>query len=276
MRILRVALLLAVLPVFAFGKDAPALEVGKIWRSKDASRTLRVRSDARVELREGDVSAIAPMKVERNKIIVEPSLFGQTVRIVLHRVDDVIVCPDNVKLYPSAKLTKRDRIEQAKRQLAFIGKHLKAMENGGKLKFYSGAAFLLQIRDRLSDEELDVFRGVLAEGPVAEKPLDEFRKEIREVDLVQGLDDWCSAYAGPNWRQFPQARAGENQRRVWACDRCSMGFAPHDGIVLLWNDLTVEFVPIGKLKGADPKIGLVRVGPNSPDERLKTMTYYSR
>ncbi|MEN8150446.1 MAG: hypothetical protein ABFS86_11530 [Planctomycetota bacterium] len=275
MRVLKAALLLLVLPVFAFGKDAPPLlKVGEVFRSRNNARVLVVRSPKTVEIRDGGVSAVAPFTANGKKFTVTTSLFGEETRLEFERIEEGIAGPDDMILYPSAGLLARDRIERAKRQLALIGKHLKALEEKQHLRYYSGAAFLLQIRDRLSDEELDVFRGVLEGGDVREKPVAGFRKEIRKVDLVKGLENWCSAYMGPNWKDFPQTRAGKHQRRVWACDRCFQGQPAHNGIVLLWDDLTVEFVPIGKILGADTFEGIIQVGRNSPDERLRTMTYF--
>jgi len=280
MRNLRVVLLVLVLPLFAYGAGSPPVIVGEIWRSKDSARVLCVLSKTRVELRDHDVSAVAPMAIDGKKVTVTTTLFGHEIRLVFRRVERALVGPDNVALYPSAELTARERIDRSKRALAMIGKHLKALEEAGKLRSYSGAAFLLQVRDRLSDDELSCFRGAPDDGTWAfrdspEPGTPEYVTGIRKVDLVKGVEDWHSAYAGPNWRQYPAHRAGEGKRRLWACDRCYMAIPPHDGVVVLWNDLTVEFLPIATIRGADVKAGFVPVGPNSPDPRLQKMCYLS-
>jgi hypothetical protein len=281
MRTLKVALLVLLLPLFAYGAGGPPVVVGEIWRSKDSERVLTVLRGSKAEMRDGDLRAVARLKCEGKKVTATTSFFGQEIRVEFRRVEGALVGPNNLMLFPSAELTAMERIDRSKRALTLIGKHLKALEKKGQLRKYSGAAFLLQIRDRLSDEELACFRG--GQGPdvfpFPEKPrpgTKEYVKGIRSADLAKGIENWHCAYAGPNWRQFPERRAGGVERRVWACDRCYMGNPAHAGIVLLWNDLTVEFVPIAKIRGADPVDGLVVVGPNSPDERLKKMTYFSQ
>jgi hypothetical protein len=253
--------------------------VGEIWRSKDSERVLAVLPGSKAELRDGDVTAIARLTCEGRKVTATTSFFGQEFQIEFRRVEGALVGPGNLMLYPSAALTEKERIDRSKRCLARIGRHLKALQSEGKLKPLSGAAFLLQIRDRLTDEELSCFRGGQGEDvfPIPEGPRPgtaEYVKALRELDLEKGLEDWHCAYAGPNWKMFPAARAGKYRRRVWACDRCYGGRPPQNGVVLLWNDLTVEFVPLSKIRGADPENGLVLVGPYSPDDRLKSMCYF--
>jgi prepilin-type N-terminal cleavage/methylation domain-containing protein len=148
----------------------------------------------------------------------------------------------------------------------------------------SGAAFLLQVADDLNDADLEVFVCPGEPGnpddPRPKPGSPEFIAMYRDqLDQKTGqVEDRFCSYAGPNLKDYPMVRAGAGSKRVrlWACDKCRNGHAHHDGIVVLHTSSKVQVLPIEDLEGHDADEGMIVVGADSPDPRLRKMTYFPR
>jgi prepilin-type N-terminal cleavage/methylation domain-containing protein len=171
---------------------------------------------------------------------------------------------------------------QCMNNLRQIGALLVTKNAGNGVIPYSGAAFVLQVADEIGDEDLDVFV-CPGEGP---NP-DDMRPTVgdkefiamyrKDMDLKGGkVEDRFTSYAGPNWKGFPQAKAGAAARkaRVWGCDKCRNGEAYHDGIVVLYTSSKVDFIKFEKIEGMSTDDGEIIVGPDSPDSRLEKMIFF--
>ena len=174
-------------------------------------------------------------------------------------------------------LNRQSEMTQSMNNLKQIGGILQAKQAGGKLKYFSGAAFLLQAMDEIKDDDLKVF---ISPSDKVFPDRDDFGTEnfiesYRTLDLKAGIANEHCSYAGPNWAEFPQARAGRAalKSRLWGCDRCYKGVPFGDGICVLYDSGKTEFIDIEKIKGADLENGFIQVGKHSPDELLNKMCY---
>jgi prepilin-type N-terminal cleavage/methylation domain-containing protein len=158
-----------------------------------------------------------------------------------------------------------------------IGGLLATMKAGEGYKWYNGAAFLLQVYDQVSDDDLKVFicpaeQRVDPSEPGSAEFISMYRKEMNLKD--NKVDDKMCSYAGPNWKDFPN-NPTSTETRLWGCDKCR-GNVPHhkDGLAVLFaNSGKVETIKFKDLVGhTEP--GQVIVGPNSPDKRLESMTFF--
>ena len=176
-------------------------------------------------------------------------------------------------------LTRQSEMTQSMNNLKQIGGILQAKQAGGKLKYYSGAAFLLQSMDEIMDDDLKVFISP-SDKLFPESRHDvgsaDFIESYRSLDLKSGVSNELCSYSGPNWKEFPQARAGRAalKSRLWGCDRCYQGVPFANGICALYRSGKTEFIPIENIKGADLENGIIQVGKNSPDELLNKMCYF--
>jgi len=167
---------------------------------------------------------------------------------------------------------------QSMNNLKNIGGLLMTKKAAGDMKKWSGAAFLLQVKDQVMDEDLKVFVSP-SDDNFPDRPLsgtDEFIAMYRELkDMKTGVEDKHCSYAGPNWAKFPEKKTGREalRSRLWGCDRCYEGSPFHAGVVVLYGTSKVEILKLEEIKGADVEQGIVQVGLNSPDERLKKMCY---
>jgi len=165
-----------------------------------------------------------------------------------------------------------------------IGGILTTMKTSGNIQNLSGAAFVLQVAEHVNDADLDVFVCPGEPGDAADprpKPgRPEFIAMYRDqLDLKTGkVEDRHCSYAGPSLRDFPMARAGAESRkiRLWACDKCRHGHAHHDGVMALHTSSKVQLIKIEDLAGHDADEGMIVVGADSPDPRLRKMTYFPR
>ncbi len=144
----------------------------------------------------------------------------------------------------------------------------------------NGAAFLLQVADEIQDENLRVFicpgepKSVAPDRP--EVGSQEFIEMYRSMNLKEGVRAEYTSYAGPNWKDYPPARAGRAalESRVIACDRCADGQAYHDGICVVYDSSSTRFIDSKEIAGFDPDVGAIIVGKNSKDKRLKKMIFF--
>jgi prepilin-type N-terminal cleavage/methylation domain-containing protein len=177
------------------------------------------------------------------------------------------------------KMIEEGKKTESLNNLSQIGKFLLAEHAKGKMHRYSGAAFLLQIKDELKDNQLKVFispgEEYVGDLPRPNPGTPEFAEMYRNLELPDGVDDRHSSYAGPNWKAYPPIKSGDESRktRLWGCDKCPNGYPFHDGIVVLFDDGSTKFLDIEELQGHDAAVGTIQIGENSPDERLKKMTY---
>ncbi|MHC4469916.1 MAG: type II secretion system protein [Planctomycetota bacterium] len=161
-----------------------------------------------------------------------------------------------------------------------IGDILIAKKAGKGWVKYSGAAFLLQIANEVKDEDLVVYVCPGEEGnpddPRPESGSAEFIEMYRSMKLQEGVEDRYTSYSGPNWKQFPEKRAGREslKTRIIGCDKCRDGAPHHDGIVVLYDTSKVGFMELEELTGHDEEQGLIIVGGDSPDERLQKMCFF--
>jgi len=167
---------------------------------------------------------------------------------------------------------------QSMNNLKQIGGLLLARQAGGDLRYLSGAAFLLQVKNQIKDEDLKVFLSPADKNfeDTRDRPgSQEFIESYRDLDLKTGVENKHCSYAGPNWKQYPKVTAGREalKSRLWGCDRCYQAIPFHKGLVVLYDTSKVEMIKIEDIKGADKDQGFIQVGPNSPDERLKKMCY---
>jgi len=161
-----------------------------------------------------------------------------------------------------------------------IGGLLATMQAGQGFKSYNGAAFLLQVAEQVNDEDLKVFTCPGEQNPDATKPdsgtADFITMYRKELNLKEGkVEDKMCSYAGPNFKDFP-VNPTSTKTRLWGCDKCR-GAVPHhkDGIAVLFaNSAKVELIKFTDLVGYDAEAGQVVVGPNSGDDRLKSMTFF--
>jgi len=170
---------------------------------------------------------------------------------------------------------------QSMNNLKNIGGILIAKKAAGKMKKWSGAAFLLQVKDQVKDEDLKLFISP-SDDRFPDRPKigsEEFIAMYRKLkDLKAGVEDRHCSYAGPNWAKFPEVKAGSEalKSRLWGSDRCYQGLPFHKGgVVVLYDSTKVEILELKEIKGADLEAGIVQIGPNSPDERLKKMCYFA-
>ena len=170
---------------------------------------------------------------------------------------------------------------QSMNNLKNIGGILMAKQAAGKMKKWSGAGFLLQVKDKVKDEDLKVFISP-SDDNFPDRPLagsDEFIRMYRELkDLKAGVENKHCSFAGPNWSKFPEVKTGTEslKSRLWGSDRCYQGLPFHSGgVVVLYDTTKVEIIELKEIKGADLEQGLVQLGPNSPDDRLKKMCYFA-
>ncbi|MCU0726499.1 MAG: type II secretion system GspH family protein [Planctomycetes bacterium] len=160
-----------------------------------------------------------------------------------------------------------------------VGALLSTMQAGQGFKWYNGAAFLLQVFDQVSDDDLKVFTCPSEQSPDPTKPepgsaefTAMYRKDMSLKD--NKVEDKMCSYAGPNWKDFPN-NPTSTETRLWGCDKCK-GNVPHhkDGLAVLFaNSGKVETIKFKDLVG-HTEAGQVIVGPNSPDKRLEAMTFY--
>ena len=154
---------------------------------------------------------------------------------------------------------------------------LVARHSSGTLHKYDGPAFLLQVAEDVTDEDLAAFicpgepEGSAPDRPPVGSP--EFIRMYRELtqeDLAEDRD-WSryTSYAGPNLKDFPVDRYWDDDR-LWACDRCPDKTPHHAGVAILWATSKVDFLALEHLGGSDD--GKVIVGPDSPDPRLRKMS----
>lgn len=161
-----------------------------------------------------------------------------------------------------------------------MGGLLATMQAGAGFKNYNGAAFLLQVVDQVSDEDLKVFTCPGEPNPDATKPesgsADYISMYRKEMSLKDGkVEDKMCSYAGPNWKDYP-LNPTSTKTRLWGCDKCR-GAVPHhkDGLAVLYaNSAKVELIKFADIVGHDQESGQVVVGPNSGDDRLKQMTFF--
>jgi prepilin-type N-terminal cleavage/methylation domain-containing protein len=174
----------------------------------------------------------------------------------------------------------REKLE-CQNNLRQIGGLLKLKSTGQKMKYYTGAGFLLQIANDVPDEDLEVF---ICPGefvpedtgrPAVGTP--EFVEMYRKMDLkAGGVEDALTSYAGPNWKEYPPKKAGrgKTETRLWGCDRCKGDNPHHDGITVLYSSSKVSFLKLDELEGHQPGQETIQVGQTSPDPRLRKMIFY--
>ncbi|MEN8150441.1 MAG: type II secretion system protein [Planctomycetota bacterium] len=151
-------------------------------------------------------------------------------------------------------LTRKSEITQSMNNLKQIGGILQAKQAGGKLKYYSGAAFLLQAKDEIKDDDLKVFLSPSEKNFEDSRPevgSEEFIEGYRVLNLKSEVADWMCSYAGPNWKGFPKKTAGRAalRSRLWGCDRCLNGNPFHDGVCVLYDSGKTVFLDIKDIKG---------------------------
>jgi prepilin-type N-terminal cleavage/methylation domain-containing protein len=176
----------------------------------------------------------------------------------------------------------KNRVE-CMNNLRQVGGILATMKSGEGLKPYNGAAFVLQVASEVNDEDLKVFVCPGEEfnpddpRPAINEPgfIEMYRKEMDLKGGGQIEDRYCS-YAGPNWREYPEAKAGAaaKKTRIWACDKCRNGQAHHNGIVVLYTTSKVDFIKLEDLEGQNLEEGTINVGQGSLDPRLEKMIYF--
>lgn len=155
------------------------------------------------------------------------------------------------------------------RNLRSIGRMLRELEEAGHIRDYRGAAFLLQMKDRMQDLELVAFRCPLDEATEAEGPLlgsSEWVSSYRDLTLPEGVEPSQCSYAGPDRRQ------GKG-KRIWACCVSRDGVPRHEGLHVLWSTGLVESIDLEDVKGYDPIRNRVVIGPESPDPRLRGLRF---
>ena len=163
-----------------------------------------------------------------------------------------------------------------------IGSLLVAQNAGQGVKEYNGAAFVLQVAGDVKNEDLDVFlcpgEPDNADDPRPAPRTPEFIAMYRDqMDLKTGkVEERFTSYAGPNFRKYPVSKAGKaaQETRLWACDKCRNGAAYHNGIVVLYSSSKVDFLKLENLEGHSEEDGLILVGEESQDPRLKKMSFY--
>ena len=160
-------------------------------------------------------------------------------------------------------------------RLRKLGRHLAKLERDGNLRRYQGAAFLLQVKDRIPAGDLEIFINPADSNPPGDSrpPTGSmaFTEMYRDLDLPSGVLPRHCSWAGPNWTDFPDRPDGG--RRIWACDACLSDRAPQNGVYVLWSDGAVEFLRLSSIEGANPRTRTVYVGPHSPDPRLRTVCF---
>jgi hypothetical protein len=177
---------------------------------------------------------------------------------------------------PAARsLTEKKNVIICQNNLRQIGALLSTMQAGAGFKRYSGPAFILQLVEQLSDEDLDIFLCPgEPENPAFPRPKPgtrEFVKMYRSLELPTEANlSRYTSYAGPDWKNHP-ADLLHPANRLWACDRCRDGKLHHaGGIAVLYADSgRVELLEPEGLP-ADRKLLL---GPESLIPLLQKMTF---
>lgn len=172
------------------------------------------------------------------------------------------------------------RETECSNNLKQIGGLMQALDAKGDLVQYSGAGYLLQVKDQVSDDNLKVFvcpdENENPDDPRPEVGSQAFIDMYRDLDLKTGvIEQRHSSYAGANWKMFPEKKSGRGalETRPWGADKCLNGQAHHDGIVVLYPGAKVEKIEFENLAGHDEETGAIIVGPDSPDPILQKLVY---
>lgn len=184
------------------------------------------------------------------------------------------------KLYiPSAETLNRQRLGaktqdrlECMNKLRLLGSLLVVRKTMGKpVTRYSGPAFLLQVAGEIDDGDLETF--VCWSEPMADRSprpglvSPDFARRYREMNLDEVTDWNCySSYAGANWKDYPDDPTSR-EARIWAC--CPH----HDGVTVLWDSSKVTFIEAEELKRGGPDGDEIILGPDSPDPRLRKVTF---
>lgn len=177
------------------------------------------------------------------------------------------------------KLINEGKKTDCQNNLKQIGELLLARNASRSIKPYAGAAFLLQVKDDVKNNQLKVFicPGEPGDATTADRPdkdSQEFADMYRNLELPDGVEGRYTSYAGPEKWHRPNAGPLKHATWLWGCDRCVGGQAYHpDGLCVLFDDASVGFWTIDKLEGHSEEDGVIQVGPESPDSRLKRMQF---
>jgi prepilin-type N-terminal cleavage/methylation domain-containing protein len=185
-----------------------------------------------------------------------------------------------VSLVPIA--TEARRKTECGNNLMQIGGMLAALRSGEGVQHYNGAGFLLQVANRVKDDDLKVFtcpgESRNPDDPRPRSGTEEFIAMYREgMDVEAGkFEDRHCSYAGPNWADFPARTSGKDalRTRFWACDKCRNGHPHHDGLMVLYDSSKVGMVELRDLKGHTEDSERILLGKDSPDRRLEAMTFF--
>ena len=163
-----------------------------------------------------------------------------------------------------------------------IGGYLAALRSGEGIQYRSGAGFLLQVANRVKDDDLSIFicpgESGNADDPRPRSGTREFVAMYREgLDVEAGkIEDRHCSYAGPNWHDYPITLTGPKslKTRFWACDRCRNGHAHHSGLMVLYDSSKVGMIQLRDLGGHTEDSERILVGKDSPDPRLEQMSFF--
>lgn len=165
--------------------------------------------------------------------------------------------------------------------LSQIGKLLTVAKAKDKLAGYKGAAFLLQAKNELSDDQLKVFICPGEEPDNLSEPRpdagsDEFIAMYRELDLNDpaAVREPLSSYAGPERASRSKLGAEAHATFLWGADRCLNGNPHHRGICILTDSGSTEFWEVEDIKGMSEDDSHILVGTGATDERLAKLRYY--
>jgi len=175
-----------------------------------------------------------------------------------------------IQLQPTCVLERGCR--DCEQKLALIGRKLITRQAMGKQRRYSGPDFLLQVAPDLSDEELGCFVAEWDDELMARIPAPGTPEFVRLYRARGGLGAPCS-WAGPDWQRYPRKRrtSHDGPGRIWACDRLDEDLPIHPDILVLYETGGIDWIPIDRIEGADPNIGLVSLGEDATDPRFRKM-----